>query len=105
MTAQDYIYRMLETYPIANCDAFRIVKASDKQVEACMIAFAQEKVKEALEAAKNSVDDNVLPNCDNHTPYWGECQTCGRYDNPTVIRDEEAVKQSILKSYPLENVK
>jgi hypothetical protein len=27
------------------------------------------------------VKKTVRKNCDDHTPYYGECQNCGRYDN------------------------
>lgn len=30
------------------------------------------------------VEKTVCKNCDDHTPYRGECQNCGRYDNPDV---------------------
>jgi hypothetical protein len=104
MTAREYIYRMLDTYHVPSSD-FRMVHAGEKAVETVMIEFAQEKVKEALEAALKAVDDNVISNCEDHTPFWGECQSCGRYDNPAILRDEDTVKLAIKESYPLENVK
>lgn len=50
MTAKEYIYQMIDTYPIPN-HSLRMVHAGEKAVETAMVAFAQEKVKEALEAA------------------------------------------------------
>lgn len=104
MTARDYTYRMLDIRSIRNSEYF-MIEASNEQIEACMIAFAQEKVQEALKAAQEIIGKDTVPSCSDHTPFWGVCQTCGRYDNPEIPADEETIKESILKAYPLENVK
>jgi len=104
MTAREYIYRMLETYHVSNSD-FRMVNAGEKAVEAAMIEFAKERIKEAQEAALQAIDDNMIPNCSDHTPYWGACVSCGRYDNPIVMPDESVIIALISDSYPIENIK
>ncbi len=62
-------------------------------------------VTAALECAKVKVDEAMEPYCSDHTPYRGNCVDCGRTYNPEVIKDEEALKEAILNSYPLDNIK
>lgn len=50
MTAQDYIYRMLDTYSLDEGNPHVMINASNVQVEACMRAYAEEKVREAIRA-------------------------------------------------------
>ena len=48
-------------------------------------------------AAENANSKDIKePYCHDHTPFRGECITCGRYDNPYVIIGSEVDKQSIL---------
>lgn len=44
------------------------------------IKIRNDIIDECIEVVKKT----VRKNCDNHTPYFGECQSCGRYDNPDV---------------------
>lgn len=50
MTAQDYIYRMLDTYSLDEGNPHVMINASNVQVETCMRAYAEEKVREAIRA-------------------------------------------------------
>jgi hypothetical protein len=71
-----------------------------------LIEFAKLHVKAALEEASNNakITHTEVEVCDNHTPYWGPCGNCGYYSMPTV--DVAQInKDSILNSYPLENIK
>lgn len=70
-----------------------------------MVEFAKLHVTAALNSAKIKVDEALEPYCSNHTPYRGNCVDCGRTDNPDVIKDEEALKDTILNAYSLNNIK
>jgi hypothetical protein len=72
-----------------------------------MIEFAKLHVEAALkEAAEKAIKDNIIDNCDDHTPYYGACQSCGRYHNFKILTsDEDKIQNSILNSYPLTNIK
>jgi hypothetical protein len=72
-----------------------------------MIEFAKLHVEAALkEAAEKAIKDNIIDNCDDHTPYYGACQSCGRYDNFKILTsDEDKIQNSILNSYPLTSIK
>ncbi len=50
-----------------------------------------------LEKVANKAQTTALyrPNCDDHTPYWGACISCGRTDNPDVIDGSIIDKESI----------
>lgn len=76
-------------------------------IERGLQEFAKLHVKAALEAASNNtvIKDIKVPNCDDHTPYWGACVSCGRYDNPDVLVGHQVDKESILNSYPEQNIK
>lgn len=69
--------------------------------------FARRHVTAALKAAIEQVKTKniTIPNCDDHTPYWGACVTCGLLDNPDVIIGSEIDKESILSAYPLTSIK
>lgn len=75
------------------------------QVQQFMTVFASLHVEAALKAASDVIDTIMIPNCDDHTPYYGACVSCGRYDNPMTLPGEELVKQSILTAYLLDNIK
>jgi hypothetical protein len=67
------------------------------------IEFAKLHVEATLKAVNQVINESVIQNCNDHTPFWGECVSCGRYDNPTVyIKPDEEL---ILTAYPLENIK
>jgi hypothetical protein len=68
------------------------------------IEFAKLHVKAALEAANNSMNTHIQPHCDDHTPYWGVCSTCGSYNNWNEIKNIDGVNKSILNSYPESNI-
>lgn len=69
------------------------------------IDFAKLHVEAALKAAQEIIGKNTVPNCSDHTPFWGVCVTCGRYDNPEIPADNQTIKDDILKCYPLTNIK
>ena len=54
--------------------------------------------KQLLELASENVEieDIKEPRCDDHTPFWGACCSCGRYDNPKILVGHKVNKQSIL---------
>lgn len=83
-----------------------MIYGSSNAIEA-MIEFAKLHVEAALkEAAEKAIKDNIIDNCDNHTPYHGACQSCGRYHNFKILTsDEDKIQNSILNSYPLSNIK
>lgn len=72
-----------------------------------MIEFSKLHVEAALkEASEKAIRDNIIDNCDDHTPYYGACQSCGRHDNfKRLTSDEDKIQNSILNAYPLENIK
>lgn len=43
------------------------------------------------------VEAHIQPNCDDHTPYYGECVSCGRYDNPDVVDDTDDLLDDLNK--------
>lgn len=95
MTAKEYINIMLETSRIEGTK-FNFVQASDKQVEACMIAFAQEKVQEALQAAAENATARVES---IYTPATDP-------SNPYMFQEVQIIdKESILNAYSIENIK
>lgn len=75
-------------------------------VSSWMIEFTKLHVKAALEAASNNATASYImrPSCDDHTPYWGPCSTCGSYRNPEVISGINIDKESILNAYPETNI-
>lgn len=52
MTAKEYIYKTLDTWRTHKGDqnGYKMITSSDTQIAELMIAFAQEKVKEAVRA-------------------------------------------------------
>lgn len=49
-------------------------------------------------AAEKAISEDIkVPDCDDHTPYWGPCVSCGSYDNPDVIVGSRVNKNSILQ--------
>lgn len=95
---------MLDTYHVPSSD-FRMVHAGEVAVEAAMIAFAQEKVKEAVETIKTAIQDSVKAHCDDHTPFYGPCLSCGRYENTLELPEEDEVLELVSNSYSLDNIK
>lgn len=69
-----------------------------------LIEFAKLHVQQALQAASESATVVMISNCDDHTPYWGACGSCGRYDN-SEVPTECVDANSILNSYPLDKIK
>ena len=69
--------------------------------------FAKLHVKQALkEASEKVIKDNMVDNCDDHTPYWGPCQSCGKiYNFKRLTKDTNTIQESILNAYPLNNIK
>lgn len=70
-----------------------------------MKGFAQEKVKEAVETIKTAIQNSVRAYCDDHTPFYGPCVSCGKYENTLELPEQDEVLALISNSYPLENVK
>jgi hypothetical protein len=66
--------------------------------------YATFHVEAALKAAAGNAEVVMIESCSNHTPYWGVCGTCGSYSSE-LEPTEEVDKDSILKSYSLENIK
>jgi hypothetical protein len=96
----------LEASQYVNTDIEKpIYTASVQQIELLLIKFAQAHVKAALTAAYTSVDNSIIPNCDDHTPYYGPCASCGSYSNPQVLPKSDVVLELIKKAYPVENIK
>ena len=79
---------------------------STLKVEEMLVEFTKLHVEAALKAAAEKVITKGIyaPSCDDHTPYWGPCVSCGRRDNPDVLIGEEVDKESILNAYPLSNI-
>jgi hypothetical protein len=69
-----------------------------------MTEFAKLHVEAALKAASENTIVLMVDNCSDHTPYRGECGNCGSYHTYKIPSDE-IDKDSILNSYPLENIK
>ena len=63
-----------------------------------IIKAMKEACKQVLElAAKNAKTKPLYTKaCDDHTPYWGPCCSCGQYDNPDIKVGDYIDKQSIL---------
>ena len=40
-------------------------------------------IEECIKVVKRHVNSN----CDDHTPYYGACVSCGRHDNPDIVDD------------------
>lgn len=61
-------------------------------------AKIKEIVELVIDKCAEEVEINPIyePNCDDHTPYWGKCISCGRYDNPDILVGSSVDKQSIL---------
>ena len=70
-----------------------------------MIAFAKKHLESYKKSVKETIDKYVHSSCNDHTPYWGPCGSCGRTDEWDVIDDVDDFKQSIEELYPLEEVK
>lgn len=79
----------------------------DSSIKRIMIEFAKLHVKAALQSAVDKVKTKEIykPNCEDHTPYMGPCCSCGSYYNHDILVGEIVDKDSILNSYPLENIK
>ena len=60
----------------------------------CALEFGKQLLELAAENAETT--DIKGMNCQDHTPYWGECQNCNEYHNYEVIIGQEINKQSIL---------
>jgi hypothetical protein len=90
-----------------------ISKSTDEWIEGFIfcdpdkiIEFAKLHVQAQQEAIIKNIEleDITQPNCDDHTPYWGACVTCGRIDNPDIIIGAKVKEESILNAYPLTNI-
>lgn len=62
------------------------------------LAAIKEIVEQVIEKCTEEAEakDLMAPNCDDHTPYWGACISCGKYDNPDIVIGSEVDKESIL---------
>lgn len=72
-----------------------------------MKEFAKLHVQAQQEAIIKNIEleDITRPNCDDHTPYYGACITCGKVDNPDVVIGAKVKEDSIINAYPLTNIK
>jgi len=63
-----------------------------------IISAMKEACRQTLElCAKNVKTEPVYTKaCDDHTPYWGACCSCGQYNNPDIKIGDKINKQSIL---------
>jgi hypothetical protein len=108
MTAKEYIYRMLDSYTFDARSKYPLITASDVQIETCMIAFAQEKVKEALETAskKATIDAYYEPEEYNELKEE-DLEEEASYKLPYLCSGKVLFlnKDSILSAYSIENIK
>lgn len=100
-TAEKWLlnHKQLSKHDVAEYDEGGYLGVNDNKLYEIMIEFAKLHVKASLEAAYEKAKVVLVENCDDHTPYWGPCVTCGRYDNP-MIPSNEVDKESILNAYP-----
>lgn len=65
-------------------------------------------IREAIKADRINVakhaqtKDITVPSCDDHTPYWGACVSCGSYSVTDVIIGSEVDKNSIINAPKLD---
>lgn len=78
------------------------IKESD--ILKVMVEFAKIHVQAALEAAIENAKVKEEWNCTDHTPFRGECLSCGSYHN-FKINTDEVDEESILNAYSLANIK
>jgi hypothetical protein len=45
----------------------------------------------------NVIKELTRDNCSDHTPYCGECISCGRSDNPEILPDPDHVLSELKK--------
>jgi hypothetical protein len=69
-----------------------------------MIEFAKIHCEAQLNAILKNSKVLMRDYCHDHTPYRGECDTCGCYHN-YKIATEEVDENSIIDAYPLTNIK
>lgn len=97
-TAEEYFAKRYKELGISHSDE---IEDEDQKIA---IEFARRHVKAALEAAADNAKVEMIENCHDHTPYWGACGSCGRYDNPDIAT-ENVDRDSILNAYPLDKIK
>jgi hypothetical protein len=57
--------------------------------------FTKELVDVVIENCEKVITESTKDNCNDHTPYWGACCTCGRMENYDVLDTPDNVKESI----------
>lgn len=106
MTAKEHIERTLDTWRTHKGDenGYKMITSSDQQIAELMIAFAQEKIKEALEAIVDNVE--MVGQC-VHQPERPKLTSDSVYEEDPNGPDYiwTVSKESILEAYPLENIK
>ena len=77
---------------------------STKMLKEYFIEYTKEAIKIDRENVSNHATtiEQYAPNCDDHTPYWGACVSCGRYNNPNVLIGEKVDKDSIINAPNIE---
>lgn len=61
-------------------------------------AIQQNAIEAALEVAANEAKVMMENSCNDHTPYMGECQSCGEYhtyEQPTENIDKQSITSLI----------
>ena len=52
---------------------------------------------EVIEQCIKIVKSHIEENCDDHTPFWGACVSCGRSDNFDLIKYPEDLIEELEK--------
>ena len=63
-----------------------------------MKTIQQNAIEAALEVAANEAKVMMENSCNDHTPYMGECQSCGEYhtyEQPTENIDKQSITSLI----------
>lgn len=68
---------------------------NERRMRAAIKEIVEAVVDKCAEEARTK--DIISPSCNDHTPYWGACVSCGRIDNPDIITESEIDKESILQ--------
>lgn len=58
-------------------------------------AVLKDHLINTLDEVNKQIDIHTKSNCDDHTPYYGACVSCGRMDNFQLITDIDELKESI----------
>jgi len=88
---------ILEAYGCKDVSEFqRENDISIQMTKEIMLEFGKQLLELANENAK--LIDIKRMNCQDHTPYWGECQCCGQYDNYEIVIGQNLDKESITNT-------